>query len=583
MRIEPPRSTPVRPPCRGAADPVGARLDRLRAGGNRATGRRLARHRQLQRVGWADEPATSPNRAEKDVSGVRRIPVDGLPVVHRALVLLSPGIKLDAQVHVLVHLHGDNAGYVGTSPRDLAADKDRIEEQLVAAGRPQLVLVLPQGGQGGNYGAVGNLDPREYALAALKQLGNPPPLLGAVLLSGHSGGGFAIKTILDDQVRRRTLSGVVWFDAVQAHGPGRDVDRPGRARQGADQRADRRRARPARRQGDRRRRGAEVRLPLPALLPAQRLLRRGGVRGPELPAGAVRRGRGGPRRADGELARKIAALSEPARKALRERYQVLPVELGTDRSKGPATTGHDNMVGSGALEQAISAMPYGTAVEGGTLARMPARAPRARARSRARQAAARRRRRAARSTPTVALGHADGDPPTGRTLLRRDDIRTALTGRAANAALNAAFDASVRQIGRARRRRARPVARRERQRPDPDARGRVHPGRGPLRARPAAAGRAPRTSAACAGTGSTTPVTPTDEEAGPNEGEATAMSSEMAALRPERRPEPGRRERRHARRDDGGALGADRAPTCRRSRARAATGCSPRRRGSSTV
>ena len=140
---------PAAAAVRGPADPVSVRLDRLRAGGNRATGRLLAQQRRLQRsVGWADEPAASPNRAEKDVSGVRRIPVDGLPVVRRALVLLSPGIRLDAQVHVLVHLHGENAGYLGTAPRDLAAGKDRIEEQLVAAGRPQLVLVLPQGGPG---------------------------------------------------------------------------------------------------------------------------------------------------------------------------------------------------------------------------------------------------------------------------------------------------------------------------------------------------------------------------------------------------------------------------------------------------
>ena len=398
------------------------------------------------------------------------------------------------------------------------------------------MLVLPQGGQGGNYGAVGDLDPREYALAALKQLGDPPPLLGAVLLSGHSGGGFAIKTILDDQVRRRTLSGVVWFDAVQ-----------GTARGGASTgQVERAKALIAERIA------GELGLLDDKVTDAAAVLRFGfrfrlyyqrsgyydGAASEVQSYLQALFGEAGaaPAGADGELARKIAALSEPARKALRERYQVLPVELGTDRSKGPATTGHDNMVGSGALEQAIKAMPYGTAVEGGTLARMPAR--RSAPRTLARQAVPPADVAAQLVDATVALGHADGDPPTGRTLLRRDDIRTALTGRAANAALNGAFDASVRQIGGlAGDARAQSLA--------ANASGLI------LMLEDAFIQDAARSGLDLLPTARAAhfrgmrwdrldyPGHATDEAAGPNEGEATAMSSEMAALRPERRPNQG--------------------------------------------
>ncbi len=209
----------------------------------------------------------------------------------------------------------------------------------------------------------------------LEQIGKPAPLLGAVLLSGHSGGGFAIKTILDDQVRRRTLSGVVWFDAVQAKSRANSTGQVERAKALISERI----AGELDLLDDAVTDAAAVlavRLPLPALLPVGRLLRRSGLGRARLPARAVRRGRrGGPRR-PGPARGAHRRAARAARKALRERYQVLPVAVGADRSAGMRTTGHDNMVGSGALQNAISAMPYGTAVEGGTLARMPARPPR---------------------------------------------------------------------------------------------------------------------------------------------------------------------------------------------------------------
>ena len=48
------------------------------------------------------------------------------------------------------------------------------------------------------------------------------PTIRSVVLSGHSGGGFAMKTILDSAAGK-DLAGVVWFDAVQAQmGPADD-------------------------------------------------------------------------------------------------------------------------------------------------------------------------------------------------------------------------------------------------------------------------------------------------------------------------------------------------------------------------
>ena len=206
-----------------AADPVAARLSLLRAGGNRSTARAVSQLRRLQRVGgWTGPGVTAPNRTESMNSGVRRIPVEGLTPVARALVLLSPGLDPSHPIDVLVHLHGQNTGYSAATPRDLNPALDRIEEQLGAAGRPQLAIVLPQGSSASaDYGEFGRINPRTYALAALTQLqtlGGLPsaPTVGSVMLSGHSGGGFAIKTILDDQAVRADLAGVIWFDAVQA-------------------------------------------------------------------------------------------------------------------------------------------------------------------------------------------------------------------------------------------------------------------------------------------------------------------------------------------------------------------------------
>jgi hypothetical protein len=553
-------------------DPVAARLSLLRAGGNRATARLLSQ--RLQRVGgWTGSGVAAANQAESTNSSVRRIPVEGLAPVARALVLLPPGLNPARNIDVLVHLHGQNAGYKDAAPRDLNANLDRIEEQLGGAGRPQLVIVLPQGSTtGADYGEFGQINPRAYALAALNQvhaLGGlaSAPAIGAVMLSGHSGGGFAMKTILDDRSRRADLSGVVWFDAVQA-----EMDTPtGRAIIGQREKA---KALIVERIT------AELdAVPAGATPPEIETALRtgftfrlyydaaGGYGGAAREVAAYLRelfGESGtPAPAVAALAGRIAALPGPARSALRLRYQVVPVPragAGGRAAGAMETIGHDNMVGSGALADAIAAMPAGSAPAPTPPATTspPATGPRAKGLDAERSERERLpdgtllrtpARTLARQTPpedvpnrlieaTVALGHADGDPPGGRTLLRRDDIRDSLTGRASNAALNGAFDASVRQIsaltGPAR---DQAVA--------ANASGLIlmledafiqDPGRSgidllpPARASHFRGMRWHRLDY---------PGHAEGEAAGPNEGEAEALSAEMARLRPERRPNQG--------------------------------------------
>ncbi len=556
------RPTPAAPaPGRVAAESVAAPLELLRAGGNRAIGRWVSQHRLLQRVGgWTGAGVATPNQAEGTFSNVRRIPVEGLTPVARALVLLSPGLNPAQPIDVLVHLHGQNTGYREASPRDLDPDLDRIEEQLGAARRPQLAIVLPQGAsRSADYGEFGQINPRSYAQAALTQvrtLGGLPsdPRVGAVMLSGHSGGGFAMKTITDSRARRDDLSGVAWFDAVQAEsGPEGERQTTGQRERAKTLITERITAEldalpagatPAE-QETALRTGFTFRLYYDSL----GLYRGAAGEVQTFLRGLFGESRGGPPRTG--LGARIAALPAPAKAALRARYQVLPVPHGGAAGHAAAlaaggmdTLGHDNMVGSGALANAIAAMPAGRAAAAppATTSTPPATTQQQPAPVLTRRALAR------QETPedvparlieaTVALGHADGDPPGGRTLLRRDDIRASLTARASNPALSGSFDASVRAIsaltGTAR---DQAVA--------ANASGLIlmledifiqDPARSGIDLLP------PTRAAHFRGMRwhrLDYPGHAEGEAAGPNEGEATAMSAEIARLRPERRPNQG--------------------------------------------
>jgi hypothetical protein len=73
---------------------------------------------------------------------------------------------------------------------------------------------------------------------------------------------------------------------------------------------------------------------------------------------------GSPPAGQATLAAQIAALPTAARAALRLRYQTIPVAQSAtpNRTGGKIETlGHDNMVGSGALQDALTKMPFGKA------------------------------------------------------------------------------------------------------------------------------------------------------------------------------------------------------------------------------
>ena len=130
----PPRSRRPRP----VADP--------RAAGNRALAAMLGR-----KVGW--DKAGAANAGERQSSGLRRIPLEGLKggdFPSRAIVILPAATAGSANVDVLLHLHGYTPGYAGAKPDDEGVY--RIEEQLAASKR-ELIGILPQGGATADFNA----------------------------------------------------------------------------------------------------------------------------------------------------------------------------------------------------------------------------------------------------------------------------------------------------------------------------------------------------------------------------------------------------------------------------------------------
>jgi hypothetical protein len=359
-----PEAQAVREPAPRA--PIAERFAAMQAGGNRALGRWLARQ-----AGWANSPHAQ-NRAPGTYSGVRRIPVSGIqsPGPGRALVLLSPGFTAGQQCDVLVHMHGANVGYDdGTQPRDLNSAKDRIEEQLQLANRSQMVVVMPQGASDTSYGSqLGRVNPRDYSREALQKCVDAgeltvAPTIGSVLLSGHSGGGFAIKQILDRDAQRNDLSGVIYMDAIQRNNA-RSTTSTGQIEAAKALIVERITAELNRgtdanslrngfsfrayydSSGSYAGTGGEISRFIQGLF---------GENGEAVPQG------------QSALAQRIAALATDARAALRARYQTISVahvsggQAHTDalRAGTVETTGHENMVGSNAILDTLSSSRFG--------------------------------------------------------------------------------------------------------------------------------------------------------------------------------------------------------------------------------
>ena len=243
------------------------------AAGNAAVSVLLQRQ-PLPQAGWSDpDPVADPaigaswNKAGRFVGKVGRYPLQGLPegtqqewkgpeslkltqqegAKGKAIGLVHKDIKLDKPVIVLVHLHGyaENAStrpYAGwrqhkktRKVRDV--EHDRIAQQIEAAGDPQIIVVLPQGGEQSQFGKDAK-DPYntfvsdKYVDAVLKELVRvkvlaqvPAPV--RVVISAHSGGGHTVGSMLAAENQKRaggqptglssapsTLGGVVLFDAM---------------------------------------------------------------------------------------------------------------------------------------------------------------------------------------------------------------------------------------------------------------------------------------------------------------------------------------------------------------------------------
>ena len=187
--------------------------------------------------GWQDADTSGPgwNASGREVGGVRRIPVDNLSggltdtvkrgasaemtseaADHRAIAILPKALVPTESVNVLVHLHGyaedaESRPYAGWRQhrggqvRDV--DLDRVEAQLDSVGQPQLMAVLPQGGEQSQFGGEDGAHGLKFGpyladvLAHLLQLHafkgvKTAPTVNQVIVGAHSGGGHTTAAFL---------------------------------------------------------------------------------------------------------------------------------------------------------------------------------------------------------------------------------------------------------------------------------------------------------------------------------------------------------------------------------------------------
>ena len=171
----------------------------------------------LQRAskpGWTGSPASSLNVGQTAVGSIRRLPIENLTEGNqedvsgaaestkgRAIVLLHTTFDATKRADVLIHFHGHNVGYRESGGVHRDRDVYRIEQQIEASKKAQLIGVLPQGTPGSWFGASGAGKAREKSFssdaylrdvfAKLKSVGvwSAPPPIGNVMISGHSGAG----------------------------------------------------------------------------------------------------------------------------------------------------------------------------------------------------------------------------------------------------------------------------------------------------------------------------------------------------------------------------------------------------------
>jgi hypothetical protein len=219
-----------RPERPDAADAASATSADPRAASNQALAAVLGR-----KVGWSRAGAA--NAGEREVAGLRRIPLEGLTggdIPERAIVILPAATAGSATVDVLLHLHGHTPGYAGAKPDDEGVY--RIEQQLAASKR-ELIGILPQGGTTSDFNRGGGkaFDSDAFIDAVFARLTaegawdtEQGPRPGSVILSGHSGADQPITEMLDSGEGAAgkapgKLAGLFLFDSMITEGFGGSV------------------------------------------------------------------------------------------------------------------------------------------------------------------------------------------------------------------------------------------------------------------------------------------------------------------------------------------------------------------------
>jgi hypothetical protein len=173
--------------------------------------------------GWTGSASGSLNAGENVIGKIRRIPIEDLKQGNqnpnaatgresaqgRAIVLLHKDFVATDPADVFLFFHGHNEGFRSGSLGYRDRDVDELEDQMEAAGKKQVIGILPQGTRDSAFGGLPpNTTPTSCngfnlnkafntdayitevldKLTALK-VWSAKPAIGSVAITGHSGAG----------------------------------------------------------------------------------------------------------------------------------------------------------------------------------------------------------------------------------------------------------------------------------------------------------------------------------------------------------------------------------------------------------